>query len=151
MALFPGPPRWAGARRELRDFMVQGEINKGRHTVHPARRHSIRTNQCPPPPSPHIFLLAGCPSCRPTNSVKALRLQKHISEQRIPVVIKPHIDPLYPTIIKNSTFQNSKMVHSHRLENWKIAVYRLLFDRLTQSGTVTHQPLKLWALTLNQH
>jgi len=30
---------------------------KGRLTEaeHPAGRHSIRTNQCPPPPSPHIF------------------------------------------------------------------------------------------------
>jgi len=24
---FPGPPGWAGARRELLDFMVQGKIN----------------------------------------------------------------------------------------------------------------------------
>ena len=72
MALFPGPPGWASARRELLDFMVQGKINRGRHTDHPARRHSIWTNQCPPPPSPH-FLQAGCPSCRPTNSVKALK------------------------------------------------------------------------------
>ena len=54
-ALFPGPPRWAGARRELLDFMVQGEINRGRHTDHPAGRHSIRTNQCPPPLSPPFF------------------------------------------------------------------------------------------------
>ena len=52
---FPGPPGWASARRELLDFMVQGEINRGWHTDHPAGRHSIRTNQCPPPPSPHIF------------------------------------------------------------------------------------------------
>jgi len=50
-ALFLGPPGWAGARRELLDFMVQGKINRGRHTDHPAGRHSIRTNQCPPPPS----------------------------------------------------------------------------------------------------
>jgi len=48
---FPGLPGWAGARRELLDFMVQGKINRGRHTEHPAGRHSIRTNQCPPPPS----------------------------------------------------------------------------------------------------
>jgi len=27
MVLFPGPPGWAGARRELLDFMVQGKIN----------------------------------------------------------------------------------------------------------------------------
>jgi len=50
-ALFPGPPGWAGAWRELLDFMVQGKINRGRHTNNPAGRHSIRTNQCPPPPS----------------------------------------------------------------------------------------------------
>jgi len=50
--LFPGPPRWAGARRELLDFMVQGEIYRGRQTDHPAGRHSIQTNQCLPPPSP---------------------------------------------------------------------------------------------------
>ena len=55
---FPGPPRWAGARRELLDFMVQGKINRGRHTDHPAGHHTIRTNQCPPPSPPHIF-------CRP--------------------------------------------------------------------------------------
>ena len=72
MALFLGPPGWAGARRELLDFMVQGKINRGRQTDHSAGRHSIRTNQCLPPPSPH-FLQAGCPSCRPTNSVTALK------------------------------------------------------------------------------
>ena len=50
-ALFPWPPRWASAGRELLDFMVQGKINRGRHTDHPAGRHSIQTNQYPPPPS----------------------------------------------------------------------------------------------------
>ena len=70
--LFPGPSVWAGARREFLDFMVQEKINRGRHTDHPAGCHSIRTNQCPPPPSPH-FLQAGCPSCHPTNSLKALK------------------------------------------------------------------------------
>jgi len=46
---FPEPPGWAGARRELLDFMVQGKINRGRHTDIPAGRHYTRTNQCPPP------------------------------------------------------------------------------------------------------
>jgi len=32
-ALFPGPPGWAGARRELLNFMVQGKINRGRHKL----------------------------------------------------------------------------------------------------------------------
>ena len=71
-ALFQGPPWWAGARKELLDFMVQGKINRGRHTDHQAVRHAIRTKQCPPPPSP-IFLQTWCHSCRPTNSVKALK------------------------------------------------------------------------------
>jgi len=76
---FQGPPGWAGARRELLDFMVQGKIYRGRHTDHPAGRHSIQTKQCPPPPSPH-FLQARCPFCRPTNSVKALKA--YIDNQR---------------------------------------------------------------------
>ena len=71
-ALFQGPSEWADARRELLDFMVQGKINRGRHTDHPAGRHSIWTNQCTPPPSP-IFLQARCTSCHPTNSIKALK------------------------------------------------------------------------------
>jgi len=62
---FPGPRGWAGARRELLDFKVQGEINRGRHTNHPAGRHSIRTNQCPPPPSPTF--LTGRMSFLPPN------------------------------------------------------------------------------------
>jgi len=54
--LFPRQPGWAGARRELLDFVVQGKVNRGRHTDHPAGRHSIWTNQCPPPPStPHPY------------------------------------------------------------------------------------------------
>jgi len=52
--------------------MVQGKINRGRNTDHPDGRHSIRTKKCPPLPSPH-FLQAACSSCRPTNSVKALK------------------------------------------------------------------------------
>ena len=77
-AIFPVTPHhnrftalFSGTRKLL-DSLVQWKINRGRHTDHPAERHSIRTNQCPPPPSPQ-FLQAGCPSCRPTNSVKALK------------------------------------------------------------------------------
>ena len=73
MAIFLGPPGWAGARREHLDFVVQWKINRSRHTNHPARRYSSQTNQCPPPPSPPHFLQTRCPSCHPTNSVKALK------------------------------------------------------------------------------
>ena len=70
-ALFPGPPGWAGARRELLDFMVQGEINRGRHTDHPAGRHSIRTNQFPPLPSPHIFFKGRMPFLPPNRQCQS--------------------------------------------------------------------------------
>ena len=73
MAFFPGPPRWAGARRELMDFMVQGKINRGRHTAPtiwlgttPSGLTSAHLHHPP-------FLQAGCPSCHPANSVKALK------------------------------------------------------------------------------
>jgi len=52
MAHLSGPYGWAGDRRELLDIIVQGSINRGRHIDHPAGRHSTRTNQCPPSPSP---------------------------------------------------------------------------------------------------
>jgi len=69
MALFLGPPGWAGARREILDFMVQAKINRGRLTDHPAGCHSIRTNECPPPPSPHIFYRPDAlPAAQPTAS-----------------------------------------------------------------------------------
>jgi len=35
-AFFLGLPGWAGARRELLDFVMQGKINGGRHTDNPA-------------------------------------------------------------------------------------------------------------------
>jgi len=46
---------------------------KETHTDHPAGCHSIRTNQCPPPPSPPFLQVGWCLCCRPTNSVKALK------------------------------------------------------------------------------
>jgi len=49
--------------------MVQEEINRGRHTDHPAGRHSIRTNQCPPPPYPIFFYGPDAlPAAQPTVS-----------------------------------------------------------------------------------
>ena len=41
---------------KLLDFMVQGKINRGRHTDHPAGHHSIQTNQCQPLPSKLLVL-----------------------------------------------------------------------------------------------
>jgi len=81
-ALIPGPPGWAGARREILDFMVQGKINWGRHTDHPAGCHSIRTNQCPPPPSPIFFYRPDAlPAAQPTVSMHWRQLSHSINQQ----------------------------------------------------------------------
>ena len=77
---FSGTTRFSRSQKTTSDFMVQGKTNRGRQTDHPARRHSIQTNQCPPPPSPD-FLQAGCPSCRPTNGVKSLKATSAESEE----------------------------------------------------------------------
>jgi len=42
---------------------------------------ATRTNGAPTPITPQDFLQAGCPSCRPTNSIKALKAQKSAREQ----------------------------------------------------------------------
>jgi len=52
----PGEPV---PEQKLLDFMVQGKINRGRHTDHPAGRHSIWTNQCAPPPAVSGFQTVG--------------------------------------------------------------------------------------------
>jgi len=63
---FPDHPGELVPEENFRTLWCKGRLTeaRGRHTDHPAGRHSIRTNQCPPPPSPHTFLRAGCPSCR---------------------------------------------------------------------------------------
>ena len=70
---------------------MQGKINRGRHTDHPAGRHSIQTNQChlhhPP-----CFLQAGYPSCHPTNSVKALKAKK---PQNLTLPLQNRLGPTY--------------------------------------------------------
>jgi len=58
----------------LLDFYGAGADNGGRGTDSLGGRHPNRTNGTPTPTA-QSFLQAGCPSCRPTNSVKALRAQ----------------------------------------------------------------------------
>jgi len=59
----PGEPV---PEEKLLDFMVQGKINRGKHTDHPAGRHSIWTNQWPPPPSPIFYRPDALPATQPT-------------------------------------------------------------------------------------
>ena len=74
-ALFPGLPRWAGTRIVkpiwilLKQETVSGSgISWAICKLAPCSRQTTTS-------APHhsSFLQAGCPSCRPTNSVKALK------------------------------------------------------------------------------
>jgi len=59
------------------DFYEAGEDNEGRGTVVVDATPTGLT--APPPPQPFQgFLQAECPSCRPTNSVKALKAQSAV-------------------------------------------------------------------------
>ena len=52
--------------KDVMDFMVQGKINRGRHTDNPAGRHSIRAHLHHPP---HIFYRPDAlPAAQPTVS-----------------------------------------------------------------------------------
>ena len=52
---FSGTTRVSRCRKRTSGLYSAGKISRGRHTDHPAGYHSIRTNQCPPPPSPSFF------------------------------------------------------------------------------------------------
>ena len=122
IGLFLGPPRWASARRELMDFVVQGKINRGRHTGNPAGRHSMRTNHCPPPPFPH-FLQAGCPSCRPTNSLKALKA--------------PSFSDILFILYLQDGVQNDTRVHGRVHGAWTRRVNTVVCTSLNNNGNNT--------------
>jgi len=76
---FSGTTRVIRCQKKTSGLLVQGKINRGRHTDHPAGRHSIRTNQCPPPPSPHNFYGPDAlPAAQPTVSKHWRQQSKHM-------------------------------------------------------------------------
>jgi len=97
-ALFLGLAGWAGAGRELLDFMVQGKINRGRHTDHPAGCRSIQTNQCPPAPSP-IFFTGRMPFLPPNQQCQSTEGNSNLlcSVNRIAQNINPLSSSVDPT------------------------------------------------------
>ena len=74
-ALFPGLPRWAGTRKVKPIWiLLTQETVSGSGISWVVCKSAPRSRQITMP-APHcsIFLQAGCPSCCPTNSVKALK------------------------------------------------------------------------------
>ena len=73
-ALCPGLPRWAGTRKVKPIWiLLQQETVSGSGISWAVCKSAPRSRQITTPAPHHSVLQAGCPSCRPTNSVKALK------------------------------------------------------------------------------
>ena len=71
-ALFPGLPGWAGTRKVKPIWILLKQEWQWHQLGHMQVCTSLETDNHAST-SPLSFLQAGCPSCRPTNSVKALK------------------------------------------------------------------------------
>ena len=76
-ALFPGLPTWAGTRKVKPIWiLLEQETVSGSGISWAACKSAPRSRQTTTPAPHHsVFLQAGCPSCRPANSFKALKEQ----------------------------------------------------------------------------
>ena len=79
-ALCPGLPRWASTRKVKPIWiLLKQQTVSGSGISWAICKSAPRSRQITMPVPHHsVFLRAGCPSCRPTNSVKALKA-KHFS------------------------------------------------------------------------
>ena len=77
-ALIPGLPGWAGTRKVKPIWILLKQETVSSSGISWAICKSASRSRQTTTPAPHhsSFLEAGCPSCRPTNSVKALKALK---------------------------------------------------------------------------
>ena len=78
-ALFPGLPGWAGTRKVKPIWiLLKQETVSGSDISWNIRKSAPSSRQITTPASHRsVFLQAGCPSCRPTNSVEAPKASFH--------------------------------------------------------------------------
>jgi len=78
-ALFPGLPRWAGTRKVKPIWILLKQETVSGSGISWAICKSAPHSRQITTPAPHhsSFLQAGCPSCRPINSIKALKATNH--------------------------------------------------------------------------
>ena len=80
--LFLGLPRWAGTRKAKPIWILLKQERVSGSGISWAKCKSAPCSRQTTTPAPHhsVFLQTGCPSCRPTNSVKALKAHMMHSE-----------------------------------------------------------------------
>jgi len=69
----PGLPRWAGTRKVPIWILLKQETTSGSGISWAICKSASRSRQITTPAPHHSVFKAGCPSCRPTNSVKKLK------------------------------------------------------------------------------
>jgi len=84
-ALCPGLPRWAGTRK-VKPIWISTEARDSEWQWHQLGHMQVCTslqidNHASTPPL--SFFKTGCPSCRPTNSVKALKAYAHMHTSKL--------------------------------------------------------------------
>ena len=86
---FPGLPRWAGTRKVTPIWIFVKQETVSGSGISWAMCKSAPCSRQITMPAPHhsVFLEAGCPSCRPTNSVKALKCIIRWNDTRWPCII----------------------------------------------------------------
>ena len=81
-ALFPGLPGWAGTRKVKPIWiLLEQETVSGSGISRAICKSAPRSRQITTPAPHHSsFLQAGCPSCHPTNSIKALKATNEVHQ-----------------------------------------------------------------------
>ena len=98
-ALCPGLPGWAGTRKVKPIWiLLKQETVSGSGISWAVCKYASRSRQITTPAPHHsVFLQAGCPSCRPTNSIKALKApSKQYTQRRNQTSTQGRITPRSP-------------------------------------------------------
>ena len=97
-AFCPGPPGWASTRKVKPIWILQKQETVSGSGISWAICKSAPRSRQITMPAPHhsVFLQARCPSCHPTNSVKAL---KAVGSSVMPTISQEH----FSSIVMNAT------------------------------------------------
>ena len=115
---FPGLPRWAGTRKVKPTWILLKQETVGGSGISWAICKSApRSRQITmPAPNHYSFLQAGCPSCRLTNSVKALKAQWKYNTQT------EYCDSARPSVLWHCWLGSRKGIQPVKTEWWGAGV-----------------------------
>jgi len=106
----------------------KGRLTEADTPINPSGLHSIRTNQCPPPPSPHIFFTGRMPFVPPNQQRQSTEGQLLWSE--------PHKYTNSHTSITLSTHTHISVEPPFSMWNWvSLWVDKLFSERATWTTT----------------